>query len=231
MKSTLRPLQRSIRRATSSDLGLPRPCYLCTLQARWPNPRVVVAGPIYGKAGRAIHTTAPLSASRPPASRDRGPPSQEETQTDFSKLDVLSDVPAPTTAIDVCLPDGFQLDNGLRITGGGGCLLVNGEALEWRPWEAGGGRGLVNDVGQWECDDQAWGVLDLVWPKPDLLILGQGPSIRPLSPATRAYLNRLGFRIEVQDTRNASAQFNMLATERGVGDVAAALVPIGRMER
>jgi len=49
----------------------------------------------------------------------------------------------------------------------------------------------------------------------------------PISPATRKAINDLGIRVEVQDTRNAAAQFNLLATERGVGSVAAALVPIG----
>ena len=49
----------------------------------------------------------------------------------------------------------------------------------------------------------------------------------PLSPDTRTYLNTLGVRTEVQDTRNAAAQFNLLATERGVGEVAAALIPLG----
>jgi hypothetical protein len=34
----------------------------------------------------------------------------------------------------------------------------------------------------------------------------------------------------VLDTRNAAAQFNMLATERGVSEVAAALIPIGWQE-
>lgn len=169
MKSTLQPLKQSLRRTRSHPLNLQRPCYFCSVQARWPHPRSVVAGSFYGKPGRALSTSTPLSAASRPrlGSKDRGPPSQEETQTDFSKLDVLSDVPAPTTAIDVCLPDGFQLDNGLKITRGSGCLLVNGEALEWRPWEASGGR-LLNEQGQWECDDQAWGVLDLVWPKPGM---------------------------------------------------------------
>lgn len=64
----------------------------------------------------------------------------------------------------------------------------------------------------------------------DLLILGLGPEMRPLSPATRSYLSSLGLRIEVLDTRNAASQFNMLATERGVDDVAAALIPIGWKE-
>lgn len=64
----------------------------------------------------------------------------------------------------------------------------------------------------------------------DLLIIGLGPDMRPLSPATRKHLTGLGLRVEVLDTRNAASQFNMLATERGVDDVAAALIPIGWRE-
>ena len=64
----------------------------------------------------------------------------------------------------------------------------------------------------------------------DLLILGLGPEMRPLSPKTRQFINSLGIRIDIQDTRNAAAQFNLLATERGVGNVAAALVPLGWRE-
>ena len=64
----------------------------------------------------------------------------------------------------------------------------------------------------------------------DLLILGLGKEMRPLSPKTRQFVNSLGIRIDIQDTRNAAAQFNLLATERGVGSVAAALVPLGWRE-
>jgi len=63
-----------------------------------------------------------------------------------------------------------------------------------------------------------------------LLILGLGKEMRPLSPNTRARINGLGIRVDIQDTRNAAAQFNLLATERGVGNVAAALIPIGWKE-
>lgn len=66
-----------------------------------------------------------------------------------------------------------------------------------------------------------------MWPKPDLLILGTGKHIVPLSPGTRKAINELGIRVEVADTRNAAAQYNLLATERGVEQVAAALVPVG----
>lgn len=65
----------------------------------------------------------------------------------------------------------------------------------------------------------------------DLLIIGTGPNVTPIAPTVRKYLNGLGIRLEIQDTRNAAAQFNLLATERGVGQVAAALVPIGWREQ
>lgn len=89
---------------------------------------------------------------------------------------------------------------------------------------------LQNAKGQWDVDRHVWGILDLAWPKPDLLIVGTGSRTLPLSPQTRADINELGVRIEVQDTRNAAAQYNMLATERGTQQIAAALVPIGWVE-
>jgi uncharacterized protein len=52
----------------------------------------------------------------------------------------------------------------------------------------------------------------------------------PIAPAVRKYLNNLGIRLEIQDTRNAAAQFNLLATERGVSQVAAAMIPVGWRE-
>lgn len=148
------------------------------------------------------------------------------------------------------MDDGFALDSGLKISGAG-VLLVGGEAFKWRPWIREGrkegtigegatgddskgvqslGGKLQNAKGQWDIDRHAWGILDLAWPKPDLLIVGTGIRTIPISPETRAHINALGVRIEVQDTRNAAAQYNMLATERGVQQVAAALVPIGWRE-
>ena len=60
-----------------------------------------------------------------------------------------------------------------------------------------------------------------------MLIIGTGPSILPLAPATRKHLTEMGMRLEILDTRNAASQFNLLATERGVQEIAAALVPMG----
>ena len=116
---------------------------------------------------RAFSTSNRLLKA-PPKSKDRGPPSKEKTTTDFGALNVLGNVPPPTSSIDACLPDGFLLNSGLNVRNGSGCLLVAGEMFNWRPWELGGqGKiGMVNQKGQWSVDKQAWGVLDLVWPKP-----------------------------------------------------------------
>lgn len=130
-----------------------------------------------GGAAAAAQPQRQLSTSRQqhkgsitrPTSRDRGPASEETTQTDFNVLDVLGATPAPSTAVDACLWDGFHLNSGVKVTGGAGVLLVAGEAFAWRPWEAkglSGAKWLLNDKGQWEVGDEAWGLLAVVWPKP-----------------------------------------------------------------
>ncbi|TQS34632.1 hypothetical protein Golomagni_04977 [Golovinomyces magnicellulatus] len=165
-------------------------------------------------------------------SHDRGPLSTEDTQTDFGNLDILGNTPVPSTSIDACLSDGFHLNSGLKITGGMGVILVAGGAFSWRPWMAreDGVKRLLNGNGQWEVENEAWGIFEIIWPKPDLLILGLGKKMQPLSHKTRSKINSLGIRVEIQDTRNAAAQYNLLATERGSSNVAAALIPIGWRE-
>lgn len=116
----------------------------------------------------------PRAHTHKPTSHDRGPESQEDTQTDFAALDVLGNMPAPTTAIDTTLDTGFQLNSGLQITGGDGLLLVGGEAFSWRPWKAIKGAtddhvakaAMINAKGQFEVDESVWGLLSVVWPRP-----------------------------------------------------------------
>lgn len=106
-------------------------------------------------------------------SADRAPDSNENKATDLNALNVLGNVPAPTTAVDATLDDGFHLDNGLRIRGGDGVLLVGGEAFAWRPWATRTSRAeMVNAKGQFEVDEEVWGLLGVVWPRP-----GKHPSI------------------------------------------------------
>ena len=152
---------------------------------------------------RSLHTTAPvLMQSKPPKSRDRGPKSDEDTQTDFGALDVLRNTAAPATSIDATTPDGFALNNQMRVSGCG-LLLVGGEAFRWRPWlregrkegtVAEGGLGddhmtgrLSNKKGQWEVHEGAWGVLELVWPKPGMSPLFPYNSHSPIHPSILSF--------------------------------------------
>ncbi|KAJ5386752.1 hypothetical protein N7509_009293 [Penicillium cosmopolitanum] len=170
-----------------------------------------------------------------PTSPDRGPESEEDTQTDFDTLDVLANAAAPAAAIDATLDTGFDLSNGVRIRNGDALLLIGGEPFAWRPWKAIKGvandqaakAAMVNAKGQFELPEEVWGLLSVVWPRPDMLILGLGDTAMPLSPETKRHINALGIRVEIQDTRNAAGQFNLLATERGVEEVAAAMIPTG----
>ncbi|KAI0013584.1 hypothetical protein F4779DRAFT_562289 [Xylariaceae sp. FL0662B] len=182
-----------------------------------------------------FHTTA-VSRRRSGGSSG-GNDDDGSSATSFDALNVLGNTPVPASSVDVCTSDGFQLNSGARVHGGCGVLLVGGEPFRWRPWLARRGDGgeenrrrLLNQRGQWEVPNEAFGLLGLVWPRPDLLILGLGPEIRPISPQLRNHISSLGMKVEILDTRNAAAQFNLLATERGVDDVAAALIPIGWRE-
>ncbi|KAL9115700.1 MAG: hypothetical protein Q9227_000068 [Pyrenula ochraceoflavens] len=179
----------------------------------------------------------PPSSTSPPATRDRGPPSKEDTQTDFAAMDVLGNSAIPATTIDACLSSSFHLDNGLRTPPGVGILLLSGECFTWRPWLALSSSSpstpaqpghMLTPTGLWNVDDaKAWAALELLWPRPDLLILGTGKRTIPLAKGVRERLAGLGVRVDVQDTRNAAAEFNLLARERGTTEVAAAMVPVG----
>ena len=86
---------------------------------------------------------------------------------------------------------------------------------------------LLNKTGIINLPRHAWGLLDVLYPKPDLLILGTGAKLWMLSKETREALSALGIRVDVMDTGNAAAAYNLLATERGVDGVGAALLPVG----
>lgn len=79
-------------------------------------------------------------------------------------MDVFADMPAPSTSVDVCTWDGFELNSGVKISDGDGALLVGGEAFVWRPWET--SSCMINAKGQFEVGEEAWGLFDLVWPRP-----------------------------------------------------------------
>lgn len=204
------------------------------LQSRRQRPVAANAASYPRTHAASFHTTPAAHASRAQQ------PSGNPAATSLGLLDVLGNIPAPSTSVDICMSSGFVLNSGARVTDGSGIILVGGEAFRWRPWELSSptstspdgkkGPRVQNKKGQYDVPPPSLSLFAHLWPRPDLLILGVGPENRPLSPELRKAVSALGIRVEVLDTRNASAQFNLLATERGVDDVAAALIPIGWVE-
>jgi hypothetical protein len=148
----------------------------------------------------------------------------------------------PATSIDACTADGFHLNNGVVTSGGRGVMLLGGEGFVWSPWNLGGGpvgseptaKGaskftqFLRSQTTLHFPKQAFGLLALLHPKPDLLIFGTGRRLHLLSKETRAYLSEeLGIKVDVMDTANASAAYNLLAMERTVEGVGAILIPEG----
>lgn len=148
---TRRPLEillcctRSPRRFYSQSHNAATQCYIAgRLRLFDPSP-VRESSPIHLRshprayASKFSTTSASPAVSTPRAptdlrSKDRGPASKEDTQTDFSVLDVLGGTANPSTSVDICMFDGFMLDSGLRIAEGDGVILTGSEAFVWRPW-------------------------------------------------------------------------------------------------
>lgn len=155
--------------------------------------QTVSPGPFRGISTRHLPPQAPVRRASPPSSRQASWPStlpqrcahfhasgprlrrahnnevipEGPPTTDFNRMDMLGQTPAPSTSVDICSSDGFKLNSGVSIYDGKGVMLVGGEAFEWQPW--GRDMKLVNNKGQWEVEDGAFGLLDLLWPRPGTL--------------------------------------------------------------
>ncbi|ODV95307.1 hypothetical protein PACTADRAFT_42541 [Pachysolen tannophilus NRRL Y-2460] len=67
--------------------------------------------------------------------------------------------------------------------------------------------------------------LELIHPKPELLVIGLGKKSRILHENTKKSLSKLGIQYEVSDTKHAVLSYDLLATERSPSQVAAILLP------
>ncbi|OMJ17276.1 NADH dehydrogenase [ubiquinone] 1 alpha subcomplex assembly factor 3 [Smittium culicis] len=56
-------------------------------------------------------------------------------------------------------------------------------------------------------------ILELVSPKPEIMILGTGKKQRLLKPSVRDYIIKLGIKLEVSTTKNACGTYNVLLEE------------------
>ncbi|PLW09668.1 hypothetical protein PCANC_13634 [Puccinia coronata f. sp. avenae] len=74
-------------------------------------------------------------------------------------------------------------------------------------------------------------LLEILHPRPEMLILGAGKSILTIDPAKiatiKSYLNSLGIQLDVLDTRNGCSNYNLLVEEgRSVAGLFLTLEPV-----
>ncbi|KAK9388369.1 NADH dehydrogenase 1 alpha subcomplex assembly factor 3 [Lipomyces mesembrius] len=171
---------------------------------------------------RKLQITIPLNSDKvinnaTPISPSKGGPIQD--------FDLLQDLPRPPMAIDSVLEDGFLLSDGTVFEckySTLGLVIIDGQVFEWdfAQYCTGLDTGLV------DISKDGVKMLSLLFPRPELLLVGLGGKSRILSSKTRAVLMGMGYTIEVTDTQNGANNFELLATERP-RQVMAMLLPPG----
>ncbi|KAJ2554925.1 hypothetical protein EV175_002424 [Coemansia sp. RSA 1933] len=128
-----------------------------------------------------------------------------------------------TVQITKTLQTGFNLSNGK--TAYGPLLIVNNEAFTLNiPPPARDSTGkTVNPL--LLLDPKALAILDIVTPKPELIVVGGGSQISQLSVEAKKYLTSIGLNVELANTRYASSTFNVLLEEGR--NVAFLALPVG----
>lgn len=135
----------------------------------------------------------------------------------LSTLDVLGGVAEPTNNVQSVTNNGFIFTEGVIIQNKS-ALLLSGRILEFTP------KFNIKNGFIVEFEQSSLNFLKLINPQPDLFVIGLGSKSRLLSQSNLQFLNSLGIRCDVSDTRGAVRNFDLLATERP-NQVAAILLP------
>ncbi|EJU06604.1 DUF498-domain-containing protein [Dacryopinax primogenitus] len=133
-----------------------------------------------------------------------------------STLENILAPPLAALSVAQITSSGVELSDGLVLRGP--AILLNGRAFLWDPPPAGG---------SWKgWGKETWGLLEVVVPRPEILLFGTGRSLILPPPSVRTYLNEMGIQVDFMDTRNACSTYNLLLEEGR--RVAAALLPLNK---
>lgn len=148
-----------------------------------------------------------LSTKPPPPPSPSSPLSALGTDLSSGFIDPSSSARA---VIDAIGPSSFTI-SGVHVTQS--VLVLSHMSTFWN----------VKDVKDLKPD--AFMLLKLIVPRPDVVLVGTGKEIILVERQTREFLNELGVSLECMDTKNACHTFNVLNQEGR--NVAAALLPAG----
>ncbi|KDR84270.1 hypothetical protein GALMADRAFT_236977 [Galerina marginata CBS 339.88] len=139
---------------------------------------------------------------------------------DRSFTNLLADDNPPAVQVSSISDVGIQLADGLVIPGA--CVFLEGKVFLW---DVPGinAKAKVKEERWPDWVEDNFQLLDMVTPRPEILLLGTGKTLVQPPPFLRPYLSKLGIQLDVMDTRNACSTYNILSEEGR--RVAAALLP------
>ncbi|ODV84823.1 hypothetical protein CANARDRAFT_23815 [[Candida] arabinofermentans NRRL YB-2248] len=146
----------------------------------------------------------------------------------LSNFDVLSVSAIPGNNIEMISSDSIVFSNMKVIKSPNvqdgkptGCLLIDDQILELNLSDL----IITNDLIVDFSNTCVFKLLNVLYPKPELIVIGLGKKSRLLSTSSRESFNKLGIKLEISDTKNSVLNFDLLATERGSNLIGGIILP------
>ncbi|XP_039128131.1 LOW QUALITY PROTEIN: NADH dehydrogenase [ubiquinone] 1 alpha subcomplex assembly factor 3-like [Dioscorea cayenensis subsp. rotundata] len=128
----------------------------------------------------------------------------------YDQINLIDSVPEDQLRFQGYTDTGFTV-NGVKYEGS--LLIIDNKLMSWSPKRFS------------EITAESLSIFQIVRPVPEILILGCGRHIEPVSLELRRFIRSTGMKLEAIDSRNAASTYNILNEEGRV--VAAALLPYG----
>ncbi|AOA60490.1 Hypothetical protein PP7435_CHR1-0944 [Komagataella phaffii CBS 7435] len=189
-----------------------------------PNNLMVRAVSLLGRPllGRSFHTSSSLLHMGEAKSFK-----PQNLGKNLANFDILGLSDKPSNNIEMISKDSIIFTNltliksptkDKRIVG---ALLLNNEVYQIDLTD----RYEIHNKFIMDLDESILKVFSIIYPKPELVVIGMGGKPRMLHQNNKEYLNKLGIQYEVSDTKNSALNYDLLATERGVTQIAGLILP------
>ncbi|XP_062206100.1 uncharacterized protein LOC133907973, partial [Phragmites australis] len=171
--------------------------------------------PTCRRSGREAMAAAALLKSLRSEAVSSGPrlrhlPSLRRTFSLYDQINLIDSVPEDQLRFQTYDDTGFKINN---IKYEGSLLIVENRIMTWAPKTFA------------EITAESLSIFKVVHPIAEILILGCGRHIQPVSPELRKFIRSTGMKLEAVDSRNAVSTYNILNEEGR--PVAAAVLPHG----
>ncbi|KAM0854336.1 hypothetical protein ACQ4PT_050491 [Festuca glaucescens] len=128
----------------------------------------------------------------------------------YDQINLIDSVPEDQLRFQSYDDTGFKINN---VKYEGSLLIVENKIMTWTPK-------TFADI-----TAESLSIFKVVHPIPEILILGCGKYVQPVSPELRKFIRSTGMKLEAIDSRNAASTYNILNEEGR--PVAAAVLPFG----